>query len=76
MHAAEGIGVPTPTMRRECLQGRTCIFVVSFVVLLVIALVAQLLALKWRPWFPGAEGGRSTIESVRSSVYSFMSYIA
>jgi len=63
-------------MHKDGLQGHASIFVVSFVVLLVIALVAQALALKWRPWFPGAEGGRSTIESVRSSVYSFMSYIA
>ncbi|MEO8524960.1 MAG: hypothetical protein ABI460_09590 [Caldimonas sp.] len=51
------------------------IFVVSFVVLLVIALCAQLLTWKWRPWLPGAEGEKSLIHGVKSAVYTFMSYL-
>lgn len=51
------------------------IFVTSFVVLLAIALLAQLMMLKWRAWLPGAEGSRSLIDGVRSAVYTFMSYL-
>jgi light-harvesting complex 1 beta chain len=51
------------------------IFVVSFVVLLVIALFAQLLTWKWRLWLPGAEGEKSLIHGVKSAVYTFMSYL-
>jgi len=65
-----------PGLPQEGSAGLTWIYAVSFVIVLAIALVAQILALKWRPWFPGAEGGRSLIGSVKSSVNSFMSYIA
>jgi len=51
------------------------IFVASFVVFLVIALIAQMLAWQWRPWFPGAEGEKSLIGGVKAAVYSFMSYL-
>ncbi len=51
------------------------IFIVSFVVLLGIALVAQLLTWQWRPWFPGAEGEKSLIGGVKAAVYTFMSYL-
>ena len=51
------------------------IFVASFIVLLLIALVAQVLLLHWRSWFPGAEGGKSLIGGVKAAVYTFMSYL-
>ncbi|HET7774008.1 MAG TPA: hypothetical protein VFK82_09310 [Burkholderiaceae bacterium] len=51
------------------------IFVVSFVVLLAIALIAQILMWKWRPWLPGAEGEKSLVDGVKAAVYSFMSYL-
>ncbi len=51
------------------------IFVVSFLVFLAVALVAQLLTWKWRPWLPGAEGQKSLFSDVKSSVYTFMSYL-
>ncbi len=50
------------------------IFFVSFVVFFTIALCAQMVALPWRSWLPGAEG-RSLIGGVRTSVYTFMSYL-
>lgn len=56
--------------------GTWSIFVASFVVLLVIAIFAQVLTWKWRPWFPGAEGDRSMIEGVKAAVYTFMSFLA
>ena len=51
------------------------IFVVSFVVLLLIALCAQMVALPWRSWLPGAEGQKSLVGGVGSSVYTLMSYL-
>ncbi len=57
-------------------KGFSAIFVVSFVVLLSIAVVASLLTLRWRTWWPGAEGESSLIGSVKASVYTFMSYLS
>jgi len=51
------------------------IFVVSFVLFLAIALIAQVLFLRWRSWFPGAEGGKSLIGDVKAAVYTFMSQL-
>lgn len=50
------------------------VYYAGFAVFLVIALVAQLLMLRWRNWLPGAEG-KSLIGGVRSAVYTFMSNI-
>jgi len=41
---------------------------------LLVALSAQLIALPWRSWLPGAEG-KSLIGGVKTSVYTFMSYL-
>ncbi|RZU02858.1 light-harvesting protein [Rivibacter subsaxonicus] len=51
------------------------IFIASFVVLLAIALIAQLLTWSWRPWLPGAEAEKSLVGDVKSAVYTFMSYL-
>ncbi len=51
------------------------IFFVSFIVFLTIALCAQMVALPWRSWLPGAEGQKSIVGGVRTSVYTFMSYL-
>ena len=51
------------------------IFAVSFVIFLAIALVAQVLFLQWRSWFPGAEGGKTLVGDVRAAVYTFMSQL-
>lgn len=51
------------------------IFVTSFIVILVVAIVAQLLTWQWRPWFPGAESEKSMIGGVKSAVYTFMSHL-
>jgi light-harvesting complex 1 beta chain len=50
------------------------IFVVAFALLLLVAMSAQLIALPWRSWLPGAEG-KSLIGGVKTSVYTFMSYL-
>lgn len=51
------------------------VFCVGFATFLVIALVAQMLTMRWRSWLPGAEGEGSLIGGVKSAVYTFMSYI-
>lgn len=51
------------------------IFAVSFIVFLAIALIAQMLFLPWRSWFPGAEGGKTLIGDVKAAVYTFMSQL-
>ena len=50
-------------------------FVLCFIAILTIALVSQLLMLKWRPWLPGAGGGSSLIGGVRGAVGSIMSLL-
>ena len=51
------------------------ILVASFIVFLLVALIAQMLTLNWRTWLPGAEGESTLLEGVRASVYTFMSYL-
>jgi light-harvesting complex 1 beta chain len=52
------------------------IFWAGFAVVLMVALVAQVLFLQWRPWFPGAESEKSMIGGVKSAVYTFMSHLS
>ncbi len=61
-------------MKRDSITFRG-IFAVSFLVLLMVALVMQVLPMQWRTWFPGAEGGHALISDVRSAVYTFMSHL-
>jgi light-harvesting complex 1 beta chain len=56
-------------------KGDGTLFLLSFVFVLLVALVAQVLFLKWRGWFPGAESEKSLFKSVRAGVYTFMSHL-
>jgi light-harvesting complex 1 beta chain len=67
MRAADSSGTPART--------DSGLYVLSFVVVLLVALLAQLLLLKWRPWFPGSESEQSLIGGVRAGVYTFMSHL-
>jgi light-harvesting complex 1 beta chain len=51
------------------------IFVTSFIVFLMIAIIAQTLTWHWRDWLPGAEGEKSLIGGVKAAVYTFMSHL-
>ncbi len=51
------------------------IFLVGFLVFLIVAVVGQLLTWNWRVWLPGAEAQKSLFSGVKSSVYTFMSYL-
>ena len=51
------------------------IFVSSFIIFLVIAIVAHILVWQWRPWLPGSGGYTSMIDGVKAAVNSFMPYV-
>jgi light-harvesting complex 1 beta chain len=42
------------------------VFMTSFMVFLVIAIVAHILAWMWRPWLPGPDGYASLVDGARS----------
>jgi len=69
---------PTTSSRAAADGGEpkdSSIFVAAFLGLLVFACIAQLLAMPWRSWLPGAESEKSMIRGVSAAVYSFMSHI-
>jgi len=41
------------------------IFMTSFIVFVVVAVVAHILAWMWRPWLPGPEGYAAVIDGVK-----------
>ena len=49
------------------------IFMTSFIIFTLIAVVAHFLAWQWRPWLPGASGYASIVNDAREVV---MAYIA
>ena len=51
------------------------LFLLSFVAVLCVAMAAQMLFLKWRTWFPGAESEKSLIKGVRAGVCTFLSHL-
>lgn len=51
------------------------LLLLSFAVVFCVAVVAQLLFVNWRRWFPGAESERSLIKGVRAGVYTFLSHL-
>ncbi|MBU6224281.1 MAG: hypothetical protein KGP13_05580 [Burkholderiales bacterium] len=57
------------------LAGYWLIFVMLFLVFMFLALAGKLMALNWRDWLPGAEGSTSTLNGVKSSVYTVISQL-
>ena len=46
------------------------IFVTSFIIFTVIAIIAHFLVWQWRPWLPGVDGYKTThVENVLPSAY-------
>jgi len=62
----------TPTEAQEFHR----IFMTSFVVFVVIAIVAHILAWQWRPWLPGPEGYTSLMDGARLAAAQISSYLA
>jgi light-harvesting complex 1 beta chain len=50
------------------------IFVTSFIIFTVIAIIAHILAWQWRPWLPGSEGYTSMLGGVKAAVYNVIPY--
>jgi light-harvesting complex 1 beta chain len=48
------------------------IFLVSFLVFVVIALIAHVLAWQWRPWLPGPEGYSAVVDTGRALASTFL----
>jgi light-harvesting complex 1 beta chain len=67
-------GLP-PTLTRNDTRTFAGIFVASFIVFLMIAIIAQTFTWHWRLWLPGAEGEKSLIGGVKAAVYTFMSHL-
>ena len=44
------------------------IFMASFIVFVVIAIIAHFLAWSWRPWLPGAQGYTSMLDTVTTAI--------
>ena len=45
-------------------------FMSSFIIFLVIAIIAHILVWQWRPWFPGVEGYAAVVDGVNLLVDS------
>lgn len=58
------------------LRNEGIIFALSFIVLMTIALLGQLIGWHWRSWLPGAEGAKSIFGGVKAGVYTFMSNLS
>ena len=61
------------------------IFMTSFIIFLVIAIIAHILAWQWRPWLPGSQGYTSMIEEqpktsvikeAKENAYTLVGYVA
>ena len=52
------------------------IFVTSFVIFTVIAIIAHFLVWQWRPWLPGPKGYAELQEGVHHAVNTLISFVA
>jgi light-harvesting complex 1 beta chain len=51
------------------------LFLVSFAIFAVVAVVGTACGCQWRTWLPGAEGVKSMTGGVKAAVYTFLSLI-
>ncbi len=52
------------------------IFVSSFIIFVLVAIVAHVLAWQWRPWLPGPEGYALITDGLQGVAAQIKSYIA
>lgn len=52
------------------------VFMSSFMVFVIVAVVAHILAWMWRPWLPGPQGYASLEDGVMPIASAFMSLVA
>ena len=51
------------------------IFMSSFIIFTVIAVIAHVLVWLWRPWFPGVEGYSSLLDGVKVAATSVLPFV-
>ena len=51
------------------------LFVISFVIFTVIAIIAHFLVWQWRPWLPGPEGYTAVTDGLQAIVGSTISHL-
>jgi light-harvesting complex 1 beta chain len=51
-------------------------FMTSFIIFTVIAIIAHFLVWQWRPWIPGEGGYSSVIDNVNGALTSIIPYIS
>jgi light-harvesting complex 1 beta chain len=51
------------------------VFMTSFIIFTVIAIIAHILAWQWRPWLPGAKGYSSLVDSVNVAASSILPFL-
>ncbi len=51
------------------------IFVVSFLLFTLIAIIAHFLVWQWRPWLPGTEGYSAVVDSVRVAATGVVAHL-
>lgn len=49
------------------------IFITSFIIFTLIAVVAHFLAWQWRPWLPGASGYASIVNDAKDVALNYIS---
>jgi light-harvesting complex 1 beta chain len=52
------------------------IFMASFIIFLVIAIVAHILVWQWRPWLPGPNGYTGLLDSVHGAFTAVRHFVA
>lgn len=52
------------------------IFMQSFIVFTIVAVIAHILAWLWRPWLPGEQGYASLMDGVTVALSSIVPYVA
>jgi light-harvesting complex 1 beta chain len=50
------------------------VFMTSFIIFTVIAIVAHILAWQWRPWLPGAKG-YAMVDSIQVAVSNMLPFL-
>lgn len=53
----------------------SALFLVSFAIFAMVAVVGAVCGCRWRTWLPGAEGVKSMTGGVQAAVYTFLSLI-
>ena len=54
--------------------GLRATFIVTFLIFLAVAVLAQVFGLEWRSWFAGAEG-KSLFGGVKTAVYTLLAHV-